>query len=127
MPHFVDSTRIWTASPANPGAMITSRNLSGTAISRASSGDDRAVEREDAAEGRDRVARVRAAERLDEVGRWTAAPHGFLCLMTTAHGYIRNRASSSAADASRMLLYESSLPESCRAWATVASPGSSVR
>ena len=68
------------------------------------------------------IARCRASASVSA----TAAPQGLLCLMTTAAGSAKLRTIASALSRSSRLLYESSLPCSCRA-ATTLAPGQSGR
>ena len=62
------------------------------------------------------IARCRAVASVS----LTAAPQGLLCLMTTAAGSENWRTIASALSRSSRLLYESSLPCSCRAATTLA-------
>src|SRR5208283_2446438 len=50
----------------------------------------------------------------------SAAPQGLLCLITTAAGSLKSRTMARALSRSKKLLYESSLPLSCRAATTLA-------
>ena len=96
------------ARPAsNAGATTTSRKIDVSAS--ASRRVDRAGERDDAAERRDRVAGERGLPAPRGAWPRSAAPHGLVCLTMTQAGPRRSRASAAAAEASRMLLYESGL------------------
>ena len=72
---------------------------------------DRPVERDDAAEGGQAVGVAGAHVRVGG-GRPIAAPHGLVCLITTAAGSSNSSTMRDAASRSSRFVYDSSLP--CR-------------
>ena len=86
-----------SASSSKPGATTTSVKTSATWLGHRSR--HRAVGRDHAAERRHRVARVRPAVRLGDVGA-DAMPHGLACLMMATAGSAKSYAARRAASAS---------------------------
>ena len=114
-----------SASSEKPGAKSTSTNCSKSAS--ASSRVDRAVERDDAAEGATAGRTRTRARRRRAPAPPTATPHGLLCL-TIAHAGQLELVDEQRARALRSsrLLNDSSLPSSCltsRARACARRPG----
>ena len=89
---------------------------------------DGAVERDDAAERRNRVAPQGLVERIARSSR-SASPQGMVCLTMATAGRVNPCTAFQAASASRRLLNDSSLPASCSASSTpgAGSPARSRR
>ena len=127
----ISSTRTLTfrliaasASSVNPGAISTSRNCAATVSTVAASiGRLKAMMPPNADTGSVATAFLYASIGVSAI----ATPQGFACLTMTHAGSANVFTHSQAASLSAMLLYESSLPCSCRKLAMLPASGASSR